>query len=308
MANQIAYESITVSSTAIGPTVATATRRCRAAVFAVEAGRVRYRSDATDPTASVGFPMEIGGVYVFTGEATVLNAKFIRRDAIDATVECVYFSDEKDAWAFAASAGTVGNVPSHLPDTGPPQKIGGHAYSGNPGAVDNADRVDAHFDVHGKLGVFIGAVGGNSFAGLDLSWEDGDSITTDRLAVDAAIRVLGPDGSLDCLRSVGDTAGSGLGALMTSPTGHAHNSVTADEQILGAKGQLHTITIHEITASGTITVFDSLTETGTVIALLEVTTGENEFVTLHYDVHCATGLYIGYDGTAAAALTVSYSV
>ena len=125
--------------------------------------------------------------------------------------------------------------------------------------------------------------------------------------VAASNYIVGPDGSYDRLRSVGDTAGSGLGALMTSPTGHAHNSVTGDEQILAAAGKLHTITIHDITTGGVITVYDNTAESGVVIATLTLAAGEG-FVSLHYDVDCATGLYIGYDASVVGALTVSYSV
>jgi hypothetical protein len=94
--------------------------------------------------------------------------------------------------------------------------------------------------------------------------------------------------------------------LMTSPTGHAHNSVTGNEQILATAGKLHTITIHDCTTGGTITVYDNTAESGTVIATLTLAAGEG-YVSLHYDVACTSGLYIGYDSNVVALLTVSYS-
>lgn len=130
----------------------------------------------------------------------------------------------------------------------------------------------------------------------------------DGFAGSSTIYLDAPDGAFDHAKSAGDTAGSGLGALLVSPTGHAHNSVTADEQILSAAGKLHTITIMNVSAGGTITVYDSLTETGTVIASIVLATNQDPFVSLHFDVNCATGLYIGYDGAVGADLTVSYSV
>ena len=118
---------------------------------------------------------------------------------------------------------------------------------------------------------------------------------------------LGPDGAFDRQRSAGDAADSGLGMLLASPAGHRYDLVAADEQILGAAGKLHTITIHDISTGGVITVYDSLTETGTVIATLTLAAGEG-FVTLHYDVSCLTGLFIGFDGSVVGTITVSSAI
>lgn len=49
-----------------------------------------------------------------------------------------------------------GNVTMHVPDTGRPVKIGGHAKSTFLGPVNEDDRVDAWFDTTGRLAVFDG--------------------------------------------------------------------------------------------------------------------------------------------------------
>jgi hypothetical protein len=43
-----------------------------------------------------------------------------------------------------------------------------------------------------------------------------------------------------------------------------------------------------------------------VIAVLTLAAGEG-FVTLHYDVACGTGIYVGYDSNVVGHLTVSYA-
>lgn len=92
--------------------------------------------------------------------------------------------------------------------------------------------------------------------------------------------------------------------------GWPHRHVTADAQVKAGPGILHSIVINGLTTLGDITIYDSLTETGTVIAILHLSTVTSISVqpmTLLYDVKFHTGLYIGYDATAVADLTVVYS-
>jgi len=77
-----AFEALSVSSTAVGFTAATADRAMSAHV-SVEGGQVRYRIDGTDPTASVGTLLGDGDELVVWGKADI------------------------DAIAFIATAGTV---------------------------------------------------------------------------------------------------------------------------------------------------------------------------------------------------------
>lgn len=98
-------------------------------------------------------------------------------------------------------------------------------------------------------------------------------------------------------------------ALYSEPGPFAYGRVTADGQIKASAGFIHTITIAPLTATptaGLVTVYDSLTETGTVVFSSWVfATAVAHTVTLN--VPCATGIYVGFDGTLAnVGITVSY--
>lgn len=85
--------------------------------------------------------------------------------------------------------------------------------------------------------------------------------------------------------------------------------VTADGQIKGSAGFLHTISVSVLTATptaGLLTIYDSLTETGTILYTMWVpTTLVSNNVRL--DVPFGTGLYVAFDATlASVAVTVSY--
>lgn len=67
----------------------------------------------------------------------------------------------------------VGNVAHDAADSGAPVKIGGIAETGTRTAVADADRVDAHFDELGKMGVFIGNDGGSNVVAVANSFGDG---------------------------------------------------------------------------------------------------------------------------------------
>jgi hypothetical protein len=91
MANMVGYEQITVSTASVSPTVATVTGRARMAVFLVVSQALRYRSDGTAPTASVGFPFAADGHIVVIGHSNIVNSEFIRSGGSDATVEAMYY-------------------------------------------------------------------------------------------------------------------------------------------------------------------------------------------------------------------------
>ncbi len=92
--------------------------------------------------------------------------------------------------------------------------------------------------------------------------------------------------------------------------GWQYKHVTADNQVKAGPGILHSIVLNGFTTIGDITLYDSLTETGTVIAVLHLNTATSVSIqpmTLEYDLKFQTGLYIGYDATAVVDLTVMYS-
>ncbi len=96
----------------------------------------------------------------------------------------------------------------------------------------------------------------------------------------------------------------------TKDTPWKYSHVTADKQVIGRKGVLHAITINGLTTAGDLTVYDNTEASGTdIVAILHLdpTTGLAVVpATLLFDCKLATGLYMSFDATLAADLTVSY--
>lgn len=73
----IAFENLTVAGTAVGFTAGTYAG-AYAAFARVEGAQVRYRTDGTDPTASVGMLADPGDGIPITGSKDLQAIKFIR--------------------------------------------------------------------------------------------------------------------------------------------------------------------------------------------------------------------------------------
>ncbi len=98
---------------------------------------------------------------------------------------------------------------------------------------------------------------------------------------------------------------------MNSVTGfpYEYSHVDADKQVSAGPCNLHTIVVNGLTTAGDCTIYDSLTEAGTVIGVLHLdptTSVSVQPITFLYDVRCKVGLYLGFDGALVADLTVSY--
>ena len=96
---------------------------------------------------------------------------------------------------------------------------------------------------------------------------------------------------------------------MSIDFGYPYSHVTADAQVKAGPGILRRITVNGLTTAGDCTIYDSLTETGTVIGILHLdpaTSISVQPITLEYDARFATGLYLGFDATLVADLTVMY--
>lgn len=81
-------------------------------------------------------------------------------------------------------------------------------------------------------------------------------------------------------------------------------------QVKAGKGVLHAVIINraDTTAGAIITVFDSLTGTGTVIAIISMDKAVYVVpATLAYNVSFATGLYLLFSHEVTADVTVSYN-
>lgn len=305
-------DQITVSNSSLGFTAANIPAMATFALISVEGASVRMGDATNVPTTSDGVLWGAGSVFVVLSHENIANIRFFREDAVDATVTARFGSGYDIPSLAQGSLPVQGLDISGAAVTGNPVRVGATAETGTRSAVDDGDAVEIVASANGILGTLTVDSSGSIGNAARVLRPNADGETTGSYALEtkAALKALGPDGSWDRVRGAGDTAGAGLGALLTSPTGHAYNNVTGDEQILATAGKLHTITVGEVTTAGTLTVYDNTAESGTVIATLELPlVGSTNGLpyTLHFDVNCATGLYLGYDASLVGNVTVSYA-
>lgn len=171
----------------------------------------------------------------------------------------------------------------------------------------NLDRGQAQLDVNGNLRaamVVTNQTGADGKSNLE-----GGLLTTNGQASFRSLSVFPSafNGSTwDRIRM--NPAASG-GAQLMELGPYSRGRVTADGQIKASAGFIHTISIAPLTATptaGLLTIYDSTTETGTVVyAEWIFATTPGHTVTL--DIPCATGIYVGFDGTLAnVQVTVAY--
>ena len=80
-----AFEALAVAGTAVGFTAATIAG-ARMATVKVEGAQVRYRTDGTAPTATVGTILDVGDSLIVWGSADVQAILFIRTGGVSATL------------------------------------------------------------------------------------------------------------------------------------------------------------------------------------------------------------------------------
>lgn len=85
------FEAITVSTTAIGLTTAKL-QSAVAAEVTVENGPIRFRTDGTDPTASVGHLLSDGDALYLDNPSELVGLKMIRDAAVDGDISVSYFN------------------------------------------------------------------------------------------------------------------------------------------------------------------------------------------------------------------------
>ena len=88
--------------------------------------------------------------------------------------------------------------------------------------------------------------------------------------------------------------------------GNPYFHVTADTLVRSGKGILHNLVLNGLTTAGDLTLYDSLTEGGTVIAVLHLdptTSISVQPINFNYGLKFSTGLYFGFDATLVADLT-----
>ena len=98
-----------------------------------------------------------------------------------------------------------------------------------------------------------------------------------------------------------------MNAAADVPWTYAH--VTSDTQVSATPCTLHAIAVNGLTTAGDAIVYDNPAAAGVVIAVLHLNPATSisvQPITLLYDVECLTGLYIDFDATLVADLTVSF--
>lgn len=85
------FESITVSTTALGLTAANLAKGV-AAEITVENGSIRFRTDGTAPTASVGHLLNDGDVLYLDNPSDLSALRMIRDAATDGDISVSYFN------------------------------------------------------------------------------------------------------------------------------------------------------------------------------------------------------------------------
>ena len=86
-------------------------------------------------------------------------------------------------------------------------------------------------------------------------------------------------------------------------------NVIADTLVRTGRGVLHSIVLNGLTTAGDCAVYDGVDNTGTLIATLhlDLTTSVSvQPITFLYDVEVLVGIYLDYDATLVADLTVSH--
>lgn len=87
------FTTLTVSTTAVGfPAAAIDGLPFRSSAYCtVENGSIRYRTDGTDPTSTVGHLVASGGSFTITSAPDLKNFRAIRSGVTDATVSVTFF-------------------------------------------------------------------------------------------------------------------------------------------------------------------------------------------------------------------------
>ena len=83
------FETVSVSTTAVGLTTATVGNHAEAFITC-EVAAVRFRFDVTAPTATVGHILGVGDVLTLTSNAALKAVRFISRDGTTATLAVSY--------------------------------------------------------------------------------------------------------------------------------------------------------------------------------------------------------------------------
>ena len=81
------YQTVTVSTTAVGVTAVVNAKVAHRAVITVETAQIRFRYDGTAPSSSVGHILNAGDRIILEGRNNIGNFLAIRTGGTDATIQ-----------------------------------------------------------------------------------------------------------------------------------------------------------------------------------------------------------------------------
>ena len=90
------FETLTISSTASGLTASklrpnsNPLKECQRVMITVEDASIRYRTDGSDPTSSIGHLANVGDIITLLGQPALDNFRAIRTGSVDASCPVTY--------------------------------------------------------------------------------------------------------------------------------------------------------------------------------------------------------------------------
>ena len=88
------FETLTVNGTAAGftaATITTANYNVRKAFCTLETAAIRYRTDGTAPTGTIGHLLDVSGKLELDGRDDIVNFSAISTTATSGTLRCTYW-------------------------------------------------------------------------------------------------------------------------------------------------------------------------------------------------------------------------
>lgn len=83
-------------------------------------------------------------------------------------------------------------------------------------------------------------------------------------------------------------------------------NLTADGQVKGSAGYIKHYVVTNVTVGGTLTIYNSLTETGTIISQVTLPIS-NTPVYIPIEANASIGIYVGFDVTLVGRVAVTYA-
>lgn len=203
-------------------------------------------------------------------------------------------------------ATTNGNVASGATDSGNPNKVGGVFNTTLP-TFTNGQRGDLQISTRGGLYTILGDLNG-LLATVSLGGSDAIAAAIGLVVQSRGSVFNGTNWDRQYSGAAAATAGGGLGAAAVEENGRTFSNITTatTTTVKSGKGNLHTLCLNTVAASGVVTVYDNTAGSGTKI--LTIT---NPLTLLAmgplcgtYDIAFSTGLTVVTTGTQD--ITVSY--